>query len=164
MYYCHDYVCVAVNQLSLESERETVSECERDWKRELPLTQRPQWVSQWVWCFQWAQLHYSCYRCLRLSSEDHLDSAWEETCTNTHIQMSHLLTCVIFWWECVCVRESSPGPVLFQEGVLGVERSAVELQSGESSVVQSYRLLHCGHVLPWREKIKESDGVGSDKY
>lgn len=36
--------------------------------------------------------------------------------------------------ECEC----TPGPVLFQEGVLGVERSAVELQSSETSIVQRY--------------------------
>lgn len=48
------------------------------------------------------------------------------------------------------MSESTPGPVLFQEGVLGVESSAVELQRGETSVVQRDRLLRCGRVLPWR--------------
>lgn len=52
---------------------------------------------------------------------------------------------------CVWMSESTPRPVLLQKGVLGVERSAVELQSCETSVVQCYRLLRCGHVLPWRE-------------
>lgn len=44
----------------------------------------------------------------------------------------------------------TPGAVLLQEGVLAVERSTVELQRGEASVVQRHRLLHRGQVLPWR--------------
>lgn len=50
-----------------------------------------------------------------------------------------------------------PGAVLLQEGVLAVERSTVELQRGEASIVQCHRFLHRGHVLPWRRS--EGSGV-----
>lgn len=52
-----------------------------DKKTQIPLIQRPQWVSLWVWCFQSAQLRCSCYRYLHLNSEAHLDWALVEIWT-----------------------------------------------------------------------------------
>ena len=58
--------------------------------------------------------------------------------------------CVSTLSECMRVRVCVPGTVLLEEGVFAVQCSAVELQSGESSIVKGYRLLHRRQMLAWR--------------
>ena len=68
------------------------------------------------------------------------------TCVRVCVRGCLSVCARVFVCLCVCV----PGPVLLEEGVLAVQCSAVELQRGESSVVQGYRLLHRRQMLACR--------------
>lgn len=82
------------------------SQTSEDRQNRIPLTQRPQWVSQWAWCSQWAPPRYSCCRYHHQSSEDHPDWAWEEIWT--HIERINLLLLdQVQTFVCVRIREGA---------------------------------------------------------
>lgn len=140
--------CCLVLIYTLVSQQDAGRQVDGHTDGRIPLTRRPRGASPSAWCSRSARRRCSCCRCPRQSSEAHLGWAWEETCTHIFMRFRPACACV-----CVCERhERSPGAILFQEGVFAVERSAVELQSGEAPVVQRHRLVCCGHVFPWEEE------------